>query len=328
MSRIYEILFKLKTDRRQGVFTVITTNGNRAHITFQHGKISAGIWQTKDDRSIPLWFYLQTNSDLVNDAEFRELEETAKERGISPGELLSNAGNLNNEKRTKYIKGKLEEILFNVFSMKDDEIVGTTFSEKEILYPNAEMKINLDVTDLWNLYIKKIKDLELVVDFFGDKNSLVRVITFPEEGLKREERFICNFIGSKKYLAEILTLPIPNKLRVYQILAELNSKKVIDISKEKIKDVSDIKTFSLLKTFAVFILIFAIGILLPVIGHIIRKTTHEDIQYSSRTKLMENIKEKIRSEILIKGTSSEIGDNFDDNITIKIGSDNFSVEIQ
>lgn len=328
MSRIYDLIYKMKTDNRTGVLTVMQSKGDKVYLTFNQGKVIAAIWQTKDDRAIPLWFYLQTNSKLISDEEYQELEDQAKQKEISVGELLSNIGNLPVEKRTKYITGKLEEIIFNLFSLKDDELVGTTFNEKEILYPHADVEISLDVSELWEKYVHAIKDLELVVDFFGDKQTELKVIAIPEEGLSREERFILNFISNRKSLYQVLALPLPNKLRIYQILADLKSKNVIEIIKEKSHSVSQRINFNPVKAFILIIILFVLANLLPTLGNLINRFTEPDITMVSpdRTDEVSHISELVRAGILNNGDLWKPPSSYSDRYEINITDYKFTIE--
>lgn len=233
MSMIYDMMIKLSKEERNGIFSIITSLGDSIFLNISSGKISAAIWQTKDRKAVPLWFYLQTNSELISDEEFSGLEKTAQEKDLSTGELLSGSGNLSPEKRIRFIKGKIRDIAFNVFSLKNEEIAGTTFAENELLYHKSELEIEEDIESLWIDYLKSVENMELIVESIGDEETLISVNSVSVDKLTREERFLYNFVGNKKYLGEILHLPIPSRVKIYKILASLNQKKAISILKKK-----------------------------------------------------------------------------------------------
>lgn len=237
MSIIHDLMTKMSKEQRSGILTIITNKGDNIYLGLLSGKIKAAIWQTKEGKAVPLWFYLQTNSELINDEEFNGLEKLSQEKGLSPGELLSGSYDLSPERRIKFIKGKIREIAFNVFSLKDEEVAGTTFAENELLYPRSELEFEEGIDSLWNDYLKYIENMELIVESIGDEDTLISVNSISPDVLTREERFLYNFVGNKKYLKEILRLPIPSRVKIYKVIASLNQKKAISIIKKKTLEV-------------------------------------------------------------------------------------------
>jgi len=126
MSYLYEKLKVLQKEEKNGILTVITRFKDKIMITLNKGDIVSAIWERSDNKVIPLWFYIQTNSEIATDEEFQELDKIAKDENIDPSILLSDLGNLPFEKRKKYIKGKLESILFNLFDFNIDDLPGVT----------------------------------------------------------------------------------------------------------------------------------------------------------------------------------------------------------
>ncbi|MBN1619412.1 hypothetical protein JW890_01700 [candidate division WOR-3 bacterium] len=296
MSMIYDMMSKLSKEGKSGIFSIITSSGNSIFLTISTGKLNAAIWQTKDGKAIPLWFYIQTDSEIIGDEEFAGLEKTAQEKGLSPGELLSSTGNLSPEKRIRFIKSKIRDIAFNVFSLKNDEIQGTTFAENELLYPKSELEIEEDIESLWNDYHKAVENMELIVESIGDEETLVSVNNISMDTLNREEKFLYNFIGNKKYLSEILCLPIPSRVKIYKILASLNRKKAVALIKKRSQTLSPEKKieFNIISAFFFLVVIFIIGASLTTAAFFLSK----DQQKDSNTRLEHFQKRAIERETL------------------------------
>ncbi|MBN1149794.1 hypothetical protein JXA84_01075 [candidate division WOR-3 bacterium] len=261
MSMIHDMMTKMSKEERSGILTIITDKGDNIYLGLSSGKIKAAIWQTKEGKAVPLWFYLQTNSELINDEEFDGLDKLSQEKGLSPGELLSGSYNLSPDRRIKFIKGKIREIAFNVFSLKDEEVTGTTFAENELLYPRSDLEFEEDLDSLWNDYLKYVENMELIVESIGDEETLISVNSISPDKLTREERFIYNFVGNKKYLDEILRLPIPSRVKIYKTIASLNQKKAISILKKKSDEILPEKKidFNFLSFLFFAMLVFIIG---------------------------------------------------------------------
>lgn len=274
MSYLYEKLKALKNEKKNGILTIITKFKDKIVITLSNGDIVSAIWERSDNKVIPLWFYIQTNCEIADDKEFRELDKITKDENIDATVLLSIMGQLPIDKRRKYITGKLESIIFNLFEYKIEDLPGVTFSESDNLYPKADLFISLNIDEIWNKYSKKKEELEYELKVFSEPGSVIKVKSFPEEELTREEKFICGWIGVKKNVEDILSLPIPNRLTICKVLSNLLNKKYIEIEKSKAVTVSKKAEFNPVKTLFFLIALSIIGIIIPVLTEIINKISN------------------------------------------------------